>query len=232
VDASAAVGAELRLRGRDFDGVENADGTWTYRDGEGGLDRLPVPALAGAVQVGNAATALAALRSLRRRMPVERAAIEAGLREVRLAGRFQRIADARGFEWVLDVAHNPDSARTLAANLARYPVPGRTIAVCAMLADKDVAQVVGELAGRVERWIAAATDGPRGLSAEQLAWRAGDAGLDMTPCRSVGHAMRLAAAEARAGDRVVVFGSFHAAGPALVHLSKLHADGDPGPGSL
>ena len=37
----------------------------------------------------------------------------------------------------------------------------------------------------------------------------------MTAAGSVGDAMRLAAREAGAGDRIVVFGSFHTVGPAL-----------------
>ncbi|MFO1393507.1 MAG: bifunctional tetrahydrofolate synthase/dihydrofolate synthase [Steroidobacteraceae bacterium] len=218
LQAAAEVGADLRLRGRDFDGVERDDGTWTYRDRDGQLEALPAPALPGAVQVGNAAVALAALRALDGRLPLERSALEAGLRNVRLPGRFQRIVDRRGFEWVLDVAHNPDSARTLAANLARYPVAGRTIAVCGMLSDKDVASVVAILREQVHTWIAADTEGSRGLSAAALAARALAGGSSMVPGGGVADAMRRAASEASPGDRIVVFGSFHTVGPALTHL--------------
>jgi dihydrofolate synthase / folylpolyglutamate synthase len=220
LDAAASSGAELHLRGRDFDGVEAPDGTWTYRDAATELAALPAPALAGVEQVGNAATALAALRSLGGRLVLKRAAIEEGLRRVRLAGRFQRVADARGFEWVLDVAHNPDSARTLAANLARYPAMGRTVAICGMLGDKDVESVAAILAASVEHWIAADTDGPRGLDGRALAARATARGISMEQGGSVAGAMRLAASRARKGDRVIVFGSFHTVGPALAHLRE------------
>jgi dihydrofolate synthase / folylpolyglutamate synthase len=215
IEAATACGADLRLRGRDFGAREHEDGSWDFADAGGRLERLPPPALAGVVQVGNAATALATLRSLSPRLVVERGAIERGLREVHLPGRFQRVPSRRGFEWVLDVGHNPDAAAVLAANLARWPVSGRTMAVCGMLADKDVAGVLVALRDRVDRWFAAATEGPRGLGDAALAAQAAAAGIRMTEAGSIAQAMAKAASEAREGDRVVVFGSFHTVGPAL-----------------
>lgn len=218
LEAARGLGADLAMRGREFAGVPRNDGSWDYSDAAGRLDALPSPGLAGDVQVANAATAIAALRKLSGRLPLGRAAIEQGLREAFLPGRFQRIPDARGFEWVLDVAHNPDSARVLAANLARLPVPGRSLAVCGMLADKDVEEVIGSLSEQIARWYAAGTAGPRGLEASELALRARAAGVEMAEGGSVVEAMRLAARDARVGDRVVVFGSFHTVGPALAEL--------------
>jgi dihydrofolate synthase/folylpolyglutamate synthase len=218
IDAAAGIGAELRLLGRDFEGLERADGSWDYRDAAGGLPGLPAPALCGVAQLGNAATALAALRELEARLPLTRAAVETGLRAVSLPGRFQRLAAEGGFEWVLDVAHNPESARVLAANLARHPVAGRTIAVCGMLADKDVESVVDMLRESVDDWIAAGTDGPRALTDEALAARARLSGVVMERGGSVAQALERAAAAARPGDRVVAFGSFHTVGPALEYL--------------
>jgi dihydrofolate synthase/folylpolyglutamate synthase len=225
IDAASEVGATLSLLGRDFDGAEHADGSWDYRDVAGRLEALPAPALGGVAQVSNAATALAALRALSARLPLRRAAVERGLRDVRLPGRFQRLPAPGGFEWVLDVAHNPDSARVLAANLARCPVAGRTIAVCGMLADKDVEAVVEALRDRVDEWIAAGTDGARALSGAELAARAGRRGIAMQPGGNVVEALGRAAATARPGDRVVVLGSFHTVGPALRYLGDADARG-------
>jgi len=209
------TGARLLLRGRDFDAVEHVDGRWDYHDERGDLLGLPAPALEGVAQKGNAATALAALRQLADRLPLDRAAIESGLTAVRLPGRFQRLPGAGGIEWVLDVAHNPAAAATLASNLALHSVRGRTLAVCGMLDDKDVAGVLAALRDRVDRWFAATTEGPRGLADVALATRARAVGIEMTAAGSVADAMRRAAHEARAGDRIVVFGSFHTVGPAL-----------------
>jgi dihydrofolate synthase/folylpolyglutamate synthase len=210
-----SLGSWLRVRGRDFDGTERSDGRWDYRDAHGALEGLPPPALEGVAQVGNAATALAALRELSDRLPLSREAIERGLARVQLPGRFQRVPAAGGFEWVFDVAHNPDAADVLAANLARHRARGRTLAVCGMLSDKDVPAVLASLKGSVDLWFAAATDGPRGLSDQDLAAHAARVGIAMTAGGTVPEAMLAAAGAAQAGDRIVVFGSFHTVGPAL-----------------
>lgn len=215
VEVAAGLGAPLRLPGRDFDLKHRADGTWDYVDARGRLEGLPPPALEGVAQAGNAAAAIAALRELSARLPLAPSAIERGLREVRLPGRFQRTAGRDGVEWVFDVAHNPDAAAVLAANLARHPVRGRTLAVCGVLADKDVAGVLAPLRACVDQWLAATTAGARGLRDEELVLRAGAAGVAMRAAGTVPEAMRRAAAEARPGDRVVVFGSFLTVGPAL-----------------
>jgi dihydrofolate synthase/folylpolyglutamate synthase len=89
------------------------------------------------------------------------------------------------------------------------------MAVCGMLGDKDVAGVLAPLRSHVDRWFAATTDGARGLADAELAGRAAAVGLAMTPAGSVAESMRRAAVEAREGDRIVVFGSFHTVGPAL-----------------
>ncbi|MFO1407066.1 MAG: bifunctional tetrahydrofolate synthase/dihydrofolate synthase [Steroidobacteraceae bacterium] len=217
--AAHRLGADLRLRGRDFDAVVADRDRWTYRDRAGQFEGLPRPALQGDVQVGNAAAVLAALRALDGRLALPRSAIERGLATAALPGRFQRIRDERGFEWVLDVAHNDDSARTLAANLAAEPAPGRTIAVCGVLGDKDVRAVVGALRGRVDEWLAASTAGPRGLDDTTLVERAAGAGVRMRASGTVPAALEVAAARAAPGDRIVVFGSFHTVGPALEHLA-------------
>ena len=215
VSAASELGANLLVRGRDFDAVQLGGGLWRYRDARGTLDELPPPALEGRTQYANAATAVAAARELSDRRPLSRSAIAAGLRDVRLPGRFQRIVAAGGIEWILDVAHNPEAAATLAENLQRHPSRGRTIAVCGMLGDKDVASVLDKLRSSVDQWFAAATDGPRALGDVALAAKAAAIGIRMTPAGTVRDAMAAAAAGARPGDRIVVFGSFHTVGPAL-----------------
>jgi dihydrofolate synthase/folylpolyglutamate synthase len=97
-------------------------------------------------------------------------------------------------------------------------IPGRTLAVCGMLADKDVAGVVQALAADVDGWFAAGLEGPRALSARELAGRAARAGVEMQPAGPVAEAMTQAALQAAAGDRILVFGSFHCVGPALAAL--------------
>jgi len=218
--AAAEVGARLLLRGRDFEATERSDGRWDYSSARQRRTALPRPALPGRVQFGNAAAVIATLDELSSRLPLRREAIERGLTTVSLPGRFQRLADPRGFEWVLDVAHNVDAARVLAENLREYPVPGRTIAVCGMLGDKDIGAVLRVLAGDISQWLAASTSGPRGLTDAELVARGAAADVVLTAAGSVTEALARAAATAREGDRVLVFGSFHTVGPALSALGN------------
>jgi dihydrofolate synthase/folylpolyglutamate synthase len=218
-DVALALGTPLQVRGEHFDARPVGPQTWDFVvDGRVVHAALPLPALPGPIQMANAATVLAALGALAVRMPLPRAAVVEGLRTVRLAGRFQRVADARGFEWVFDVAHNPAAAATLATALRAVSVPGRTLAVCGMLGDKDVPGVVGNLAADVDLWFAASSAGPRAIADVELAGRARAAGVDMTPAGDIPAALLEAAAVARPGDRIVVLGSFHTVGPALASL--------------
>jgi len=214
--AAAQRGAPLRRLGVDFDYVERADG-WDYVGVGSRRRELPLPALAGTRQLANAATALAVLEAAEPAVLVPDEAVRSGLGRVRLPGRFQVVPGEP--EWILDVAHNADAARALAASLSAHPCRGRTIAVCGILADKDVAAIVRALSGRVARWIAVGLPGPRALPADELARRiAAAGGTEVAPAADVRDGCRRAAATAAPGDRVLVFGSFLTVGPALAHL--------------
>ena len=202
---AAAIGARLIQVGRDYRYTVHADGRWDY---DGVYRGLPAPCLPGAVQYGNAAAALAALVALPGRARPTQAAVVAGLARARLRARYERI-DTRP-EIIIDVTHNPDGARVLAAELAADRPAGRTIAVCGMLADKAITDTLAELDRVVDEWLFAPLPGPRGTRAETLAARAAEAGVAgrVTTCDSVATALSRARALARPQDRIVVFGSF------------------------
>lgn len=206
------IGARLVRAGRDFGANVQGD-SWEWWCGERRLDALPPPALPGAVQIHNAAAALAALDCLSARVPVTRAAIATGLRQVYLPGRFQVIPGDP--EWILDVAHNPMSAQTLANNLAARP-RRRTVAVFAALGDKDLGSMVEALHPQVEAWVVAQLEGPRAVPVGGLRDRLVELGVDVRgTAATVAQACELAQACMQASDRVLVFGSFLVVGPAL-----------------
>ncbi|MCA0395607.1 MAG: bifunctional tetrahydrofolate synthase/dihydrofolate synthase [Proteobacteria bacterium] len=195
------------LPGADADGAPVA---WRWRELGHALD-LPLPALAAPVQLRNAAVAIAALRALDVEIPPE--AVARGVAGADLPGRLQRF-ERDGVEIRIDVGHNPQAARELAAWLDARPITGRTHAVYAALADKDAGAVVAGLDGRIDGWWLAGTTGagPRGQSVEALAARLpGTTAAQGRRCVDAPAALRAALAETRPGDRVLVFGSFHAA---------------------
>ncbi len=210
---AAEVGARLCRLGVDFDYVERADG-WDYVGIGSRRRELPLPALAGGMQLGNAATALAMIEAAEPSVLVPDEAVREGLTTVRLPGRFQVIAGDP--EWILDVAHNADAARALAASLAARPGRGRTVAVCGILGDKDIGAIVRALSGRIDHWIAVGLDGPRALTADDLARRIVESGAtSVESAPSVAAGLRQAQVARMPGDRVLVFGSFLTVGPAL-----------------
>lgn len=213
---AADCGARLRRLGVDFDFVERADG-WDYVGFGSRRPELPLPALVGAMQLGNAATALAVLDAAEPSVLIPDEAVRDGLRTVSLPGRFQMVAGDP--EWILDVAHNPDAARALATGLAAHPVRGRTIAVCGILGDKDIEAIVRALTGCISEWFAAGLEGARALAPAELARRIADGGgTPVSVAEHVADALQQAQAACQPGDRVLVFGSFLTVGPALAFL--------------
>lgn len=216
-----ALGAELRLIGTDF-GLERGTNQWRFwRREAGGIRRreaLPLPALVGEYQLFNAAAAIEALESLAPRLIITQADVRRGLQAVQLPGRFQ-VLPGRPHR-ILDVAHNPHGARALAANLAQQPSAGRTLAVFAMLADKDVAGVVKALADQVDEWFLADLPPPRGADGARLAQALEAAGVNAPQQRFVRPelAYRAACLAATQDDRILIFGSFYTVAAVLAEI--------------
>ena len=207
-EVADSLGTPLYRNGIDFH-LGRGGGDWSWRSRRRRFEGLPLPALPGRHQLDNAAGVLMALELLSPRLPLEEEALRRGLRQVRLAGRAQRL-QREGVEWLFDVAHNPQAARALADLLRESPVEGRTLALLGMLGDKDAAAVIRALEPQVDRWHYLSLEGERGRSARTLA--------GIRPGRlhdSVAEGMAALRAEARPGDRVVVFGSFVTVGEAL-----------------
>jgi dihydrofolate synthase/folylpolyglutamate synthase len=176
--------------------------------------------LRGERQLANAACALAALDALHKDLPVAMQDIRRGLIEVELAGRFQVLPGRPAV--VLDVAHNPQAARVLAANLGDMGFHRHTWAVFGMLADKDIEGVIDAIGERVTHWLPCTLEGRRAASADFLAGRLQARGLAVAG-NFVSPAAALACAQEKAGedDRILAFGSF------LTVAAALQAHGRP-----
>ncbi len=208
---AADVGAPLVLRGRDY-GYNAGRGDWQYWSLHAKRSALPQPALRGAYQLANAATALAALEQIKDRLPVDMGAIRRGLVEVDLPGRFQ-VMPGRPLV-ILDVGHNPHAARGLSESLRALPAGGRTIAVFAMLKDKDIAGVAQPLKDQVDEWLVAALPGARGADAERIEQSLASIGVSAPVSRfdSPADAYQSAIRSAGQNDKILVFGSFFTVG--------------------
>lgn len=202
------MGVQLWRLGQQFS-FRAGQQQWDYHGPAGARASLPHPALRGAFQLNNASTVLAVLDVLKERLPVSMAAVRHGLLEVELAGRFQVLPGRPML--ILDVAHNPHAAHSLAQNLASMPPCPRTFAVSAMLKDKDMAGVVKVLNPHVDVWMVGGIDAPRGATAAELVnvLRQEQCGGQIQAFATVGEALHHACKEAGENDRIIAFGSFY-----------------------
>ncbi|HYD94622.1 MAG TPA: bifunctional tetrahydrofolate synthase/dihydrofolate synthase [Noviherbaspirillum sp.] len=215
IDHAQAIGADLWLFGRDFN-YSGDKQQWNYGGRGQRRNSLGYPSLRGANQLLNASAALAALEALRHRLPVGAQEVRNGLVLVELPGRFQVLPGRPSI--VLDVAHNPHAAATLAQNLNNMGFHPYTYAVFGAMQDKDIAGVIAHLKDIVDHWCLTDLPLPRAATAEQLKQKLLEAGV--VPQTGAGAersietfaspAAAFASARSRAGenDRIAVFGSF------------------------
>jgi dihydrofolate synthase/folylpolyglutamate synthase len=214
VDYAGKLGAHLQILGRDFR-YEPKPGQWDFVGRKGAKHALPMPGLRGAWQLKNASVALAALDEIGERIPVSLGEVKRGLTLAHIEGRLQVIPGRPTI--VLDVAHNPHAARSLASGLGDMPFAENTLAVFAMLADKDIGGVVDAMRDRIDRWYVCAAQAERSASAAQVAEILFEKKLGERTrmFATVASALEAARRDAGPNDRIVVFGSFYTVAEAL-----------------
>jgi dihydrofolate synthase/folylpolyglutamate synthase len=151
--------------------------------------------------------------------------IERGLQAVNLPGRFQRV-DLEGIRLILDVAHNPQATGLLAQRLlALSPVDQKIVAVCGIMADKDIPGMLLPLLPMVKDWFFCdIPDQPRATEARKLSallYNVSESkAFNVVEKKSPVAALEAALANANVGDFVIVFGSFFTVGPVLKWLNQ------------
>lgn len=191
-----------------------------------GLD-LPAPALVGAHQIDNAATAVACIERLRAAtFEIDDAAIARGLASVEWPARLQKLtrgplveALLPGCELWLDGGHNEDCGLALArmaADWAKEPAPLPLYLVFGMLTTKDASGFLRPLARHAKA--ARAVPFPEGHSAytpQEACAKAADVGLDCAPANGIGAALEDLLATQPAPMRILICGSLYLAGAVL-----------------
>lgn len=229
-EVAGARGARLLRAGEDYHWHRTKDAHWQWQDANRTLRDLPMPGIPGDVQLANAAGVIAALGQLGLPRCLDDAVIRQGLREVRLGGRLQRLPGA--VEWLLDVAHNADSARVLADWLSAHPVSGRRIGLIGLMRRKDPAAVLTPLCDCMDGWLLLDFRDAEAWSPDTLAGL-----LPAGHVRRQGSAtelLRFSQQLLGAGDQLVIFGSFRTveqmllARAAALPEADAAAGGDPG----
>lgn len=212
-----SIGADLILAGRDYQYEATASG-WSWSGRSHTLENLRRPSLRGEFQLANAAGVLALVEASGRHELLNEEIVNSAFSSVRLVGRMQSVES--GGSWLLDIAHNPAAAHELGNMLRSSPVTGQTIAIVAMLDDKDVEGIICPLKDVVGCWIAVTAQNSRGIPAVELAREI--ANLNNSGCLvadSLEEAVDFARSLATPDDRMLVTGSFYVVGPALDSLT-------------
>ncbi|MEI2768055.1 MAG: bifunctional tetrahydrofolate synthase/dihydrofolate synthase [Nitrosomonas sp.] len=217
------IDPDLLLLNKQFGYVDKSS-QWDYWGPKDCRYSLPFPALRGQKQLQNASTCLAALDTLQTQLPVTMQNIRDGLNEAVIPGRFQVISTHPMI--ILDVAHNPAAAEVLSDNLAATRPTGKTYAVFAMLADKDISGVVSHIKQQVDVWLVSSVHSERAATTDYICSRLYDAGIStdknvVLSFLNVIDAFVFACGQATKNDRICVFGSFYTVGDVLRHWKTL-----------
>lgn len=176
--------------------------------------------LIGRHQALNAALAVRALECLPQRLRPSREAAVEGVTNVTWPGRLQ-LERIDGRHWVFDAAHNPAGVEALVAALGELRLPRPFVLLLGVLGDKDWARMLPPLfaasdgavltvpftAPRPRQWDPAAV-------LREVRAPAAEVILDF------GAALERARVRAGPGGTVLVTGSFHTVGDALVLLGR------------
>jgi len=171
-------------------------------------DKSPI-ALRGEHQKLNAAIAIAAMRAAK--IEIDDAAIGGGLATVEWPGRFQ-CWDKRT---VIDGAHNPAAAKTLADSWREIFADERATLILAVLSDKDLRAICETLAPIAGSVLLPQIRTDRAVDPAELQKIFVDLGRESETTANFGEAF------AKARERsspILITGSLHFAGEALAHL--------------
>lgn len=156
----------LKRLSKDFFYQKN-DQAWSFLDPQKMpvYEALPLPALSGDFQIQNAAGVVALVDVLQSALPVSVESVSEGLKVVVHPGRLQKI-QLGSQRWLVDVAHNPQSAQALADYLEQTSI--QVDAIFSVLADKDVHPMIEAIKPYIKKWSIADLAVPRALSVDKL----------------------------------------------------------------
>ena len=227
-DAAQKIHAPLSIGG-DAWRVEKMPDGFRYSDDHHALD-LPIPALLGEHQFGNAGLAIATL--IRSQIAgITRETIAKGLQSVEWPARLQRLAKGalaallpQGSELWLDGGHN-DSAGEVLAQQAEVWGSGDNLPlhlICGMLTTKHPAEFLTPLRPYVSSFQAVPiADEPASFTAEALTEVARASGLqNAKPASTIEQAIKNLTSSSTQPLRILICGSLYLAG----HVLRQNAD--------
>ena len=182
--------------------------------GKKGSYQLAIP-LIGGHQLENAAVAVAALEAL----AIGAEDMARGLAQVRWPGRLEMLRDKPLF--LVDGAHNADSARRLREAIEEYLNFDRLILIAGASSDKDIAGMLGELAPISSLIVVTRSRHPRALAPALILDEMERQGVKGELAESVSSAAERALAIAGPDDLICATGSLFVAAEAREYIKGI-----------
>ncbi|WP_292553234.1 Mur ligase family protein [Mesorhizobium sp.] len=222
IDTAERLDCPTFVYGQDFLAFEE-NGRMVYQDEDGLMD-LPPPRLPGRHQFANAAAAIAAIKAAG--FEISHRATEKAMGSVAWPGRMQKLTQGRltelapkGADIWLDGGHNPGAGLVIAEALAeqeeKHPRP--LFLISGMINTKDQSGYFRAFKGLARHvYTVPVSLSDAGVPNDELALRAGEAGLSAEPVSSVASALMLLR-DTWDGPppRILIGGSLYLAGAVL-----------------
>ena len=203
-DKANSSQATLYAINRDYFYKLASDGKHWYFASEGTTLKLPL----GSLAIENIAGAVAAV--LNSGLEISQCALEQGIENARLAGRFE-VRQVDGKTVIFDAGHNPHGVEFLLKQLQKFMQCNKqytdVVAVFSMLADKDIHSVVQLLKPVVSEWKIAEMTVPRAAKLTQL--QEALQGTHTQQLTNVAEAFQIALEQVQSHQLILVCGSFH-----------------------
>ncbi|MDR1629194.1 MAG: bifunctional folylpolyglutamate synthase/dihydrofolate synthase [Oscillospiraceae bacterium] len=182
---------------------------------------LSIP-LAGEHQIENALTAIEAVHVLQEQgFHIADAYIRAGVAQTQMPARIQILS--REPLIILDGSHNDGSTKALSEVLKTHLPQKKLLGLMGMMADKDYAQALQNLAPLFASLITATPGNPRSLSAEALAAAARQVCPDARAIPSPAEAFAQAKEQLGGYDALIICGSLYLAADILGADSNIYS---------
>lgn len=207
------VGANLICINSAFEYISHLE-SWVWRGANQAYIDLPKPI----IKLQNAATALQVIDSLQSCHPVPRVAIDQGLQQIDMSGRFEHFY-RKDRLLILDVGHNPQAMAWLGAQLEAQSCQQATWCLVGMKRDKAVKESIQALMPMIDHWVATSIQHESSCAPEEIASvLATAANKNCYTYNSLESALNWVFKESQPGDRIVICGSFFLVGQAKAYL--------------
>lgn len=198
---------------------QKKDQAWYFLAPELGENRrFPCPALQGDFQIQNAAGAVALVKWFNETLPVSNEAIASGLVSVKHPGRLQLWTQGAQ-TWLMDVAHNPQSAEVLAQYLTHQKI--QFTALFSVLDDKEVRPMLLAVCPFVKMWHIADLQVPRAMSVKKIRSALLEVGVDSENIVEYAHISDAVATLCQSTEsKVLAWGSFYTVAQTMAALGN------------